>query len=379
MKTHHDYWTIDKLIENINKIEFPEFQREPTVWTLDKKQRLIDSILRNFDISSIYFYEKENGGYDCIDGRQRINAILSYRGINESDEDHNKFNLKIENEIYYDEEKFEEADSKRFEKLNPLWKKKIGNYKLNIVFITDIEHDEELNLLFLRLQIASVLNAGEKLKAMTGDIRDWIFHEIVNHNFFKKIAIPNRRYAKQQVAAQIALNVFSKRDSGTFRRSRYVDLQDFFKQYNKFNNKDNELVSEIKKRMDILSKYFGEKLKYINNRAIAVSICLYVSNLIDQNKQQEITKFADFIVMLLKTIKWQIPKGVKMSPAYYDLLQFQTNITQAAGEKTAIEKRHDFIDRYFYHYKKEGSIIGDAEYKKETGQDPSKARDQIKL
>ncbi|HZX48541.1 MAG: hypothetical protein A2Z47_05855 [Thermodesulfovibrio sp. RBG_19FT_COMBO_42_12] len=379
MRTEHNYWTIDELRKNINKIEYPEFQREPTVWRLDKKMRLIDSILRNFDISSIYFYKKEHGGYDCIDGRQRINAILSYLGINDSDEDHNNFILNVENEIYSDEGLFDDVNDRKFDRLDDKWKKKIWDYQLNIVFITDTENDEELNLLFLRLQIASVLNAGEKLHAMTGDMRDWIFHEVVNHDFFKKINIPRRRYAKEQVAAQIALNAFSKRDNETFRRSRYVDLQDFFKQYNKFDKKDKYLISEIQKRMDMLSKYFGDKLTYISNRAIAVSVYLYASSLVDQKKEKDITLFAEFLVKLLKTMKWQIPKSVQMSPAYYDLLKLQTNIAQAAGEKTAIEKRHAFIDKYFYHYKKEGAIIGDAEYKKETGQDPSKARDKVKL
>ena len=46
-------WTIDQLVKNANIIDFPEFQREPSIWRLDKKQRLIDSILRGFDISSI--------------------------------------------------------------------------------------------------------------------------------------------------------------------------------------------------------------------------------------------------------------------------------------------------------------------------------------
>src|SRR3972149_3849177 len=102
MKTTHIYWTINELVKNTGKLDFPEFQREPTVWKLEKKQRLIDSILRDFDISSIYLYKKENGGYDCIDGRQRINAIWSFLGINGADEEHNGFNLKIENEIYND-------------------------------------------------------------------------------------------------------------------------------------------------------------------------------------------------------------------------------------------------------------------------------------
>lgn len=376
MKTEHKNWTILELREKISKIEFPEFQREPTVWGLQKKQLLIDSIFREFDISSIYFYKKGRDSYDCIDGRQRINAILSYLGINDADEDHNAFNLKIENEIYSDKGRFDEVNTKRFERLDKEWQEKIYSYKLNIVFISEIENedDEQLNLLFLRLQIASVLNAGEKLHAMKGGMRDFIFHDICDHQFFKKISIQNRRYAKEQIAAQIALNSFSLRDYGTFHRTRYIDLQDFFKQYNKLTSDDKSLIEKIRKNFDIISENFGEKLKAISNRAISVSIYLFINELIEQNKKSEIKEFIKFFIKFLKTLKWQLPKGVTMDKEYYDLLKFQTSISQAAGEKSAIEKRQDFLSDYFYYFKKENMIKGDKEYKKATGKDPEKER-----
>ena len=82
MKKENQQWSIATLQEKIDDIEFPEYQREPTVWDLDRKRKLIDSILRNFDIASIYLYKREDGNYDCIDGRQRINAIISFLGLN---------------------------------------------------------------------------------------------------------------------------------------------------------------------------------------------------------------------------------------------------------------------------------------------------------
>src|ERR1035441_9188824 len=97
-KEHAPIWTVDDLVKHLGKIEFPEFQREATVWKLEKKQRLIDSVLRDFDIASIYLHKKEDGKFDCIDGQQRINALWSYLGINAADED-NQFHLKITNEI----------------------------------------------------------------------------------------------------------------------------------------------------------------------------------------------------------------------------------------------------------------------------------------
>lgn len=386
MKTIHKYWKISELIENTGKLDFPEFQREPTVWKLEKKQRLIDSILRDFDISSIYLYKKKNGGYDCIDGRQRINAIWSFLGINGADEEHNGFNLKIENEIYNDGGKFGSIDSLRYSTIDNhadqeirKWAQRIRDYKLNIVEITDIENDEELNLLFLRLQIASVLNAGEKLHAMTGDMRDSIFLDVSKHAFFDKISVPARRFVKEQIAAQIVLNEFSKRDERTFHRSRYVDMQDFLKTYSKFKPEDKVTIRSIKERLDKTSKHFGDKLRYIHNRAIAVSVYLFVSHLIQQNKENEIDQFVQFFEMFLRTLKWQLPKGVQMHSTYHKLLEFQTNITQAAGEKSAIERRHDFLDKYFYYYKQNNAIDGDDKYIQDTDIQPETERRKVRL
>jgi hypothetical protein len=44
-----------------------------------------------------------------------------------------------------------------------------------------------------------------------------------------------------------------------------------------------------------------------------------------------------------RTLKCQIPKGLIMDQAYHYLLDFQTCVTQAAGEKYAIRNRHEFL------------------------------------
>ncbi len=380
MNTKHLIWKISDLRENVTKIEFPEFQREPTVWRLDKKERLIDSILREFDISSIYFHKRKDGAFDCIDGRQRINAIYSYIGINGSDPDHNNFNLRMQNEIYDDLEIFKEVDGKRYERLPEDWKAKFDNYKLNIVLVSDLREDEEMNLLFLRLQIASVLNAGEKLHAMTGEMRDFIFDDLVKSEFFNKIAIPERRFARQQVAAQIVLNVFGRKLEGTFKRSRFTDLQEFLKQYSEFSIDDKMIIKEIKENVDIINKNFNRNLKFIKNRALTVSVYLFASDLIKVNKESEISIFADFFKKFLRTLKWQIPLGPKIDPAYYDILSFQTNISQAAGERGAIEKRHSSLHDYYNYYKENnGKIKGDVEYKKNTRLEPETQRAKIRI
>lgn len=379
MKKTNYALSIKELIDKINLIEFPEFQREPTVWKLIKKQRLIDSILRDFDIAPFYLFKKHDKTFDCIDGRQRINAILSFLGKNILDNDDNNFHVKITNEIFYDEHKFDDILDKRFSNFPEKWKNKFENYRINIVEIDKVDNEEELNLLFLRLQLGAILNAGEKLHAMTGDMRDYIFHDLSKHAFFQGIKIPYRRFAREQVAAQITLNFFSKRESGNFQKSRFIDLQDFFKERSKFQVQDKKYTSEIDKILDITEKSFAGNLEYISNRALAVSIFLFISDLVDTKKQNLIARFVEFVFKFLKTLKWQLPKGVTMDKEYYDLLKFQTSISQAAGEKSAIEKRHDFLNEYFYYFNKEGMIKGDKEYKKKTAKDPDEERQEVEI
>ena len=379
MKKINSTWTIEDLRNRKGVIEFPEYQREPTVWNLQKKQRLIDSILRAFDIAPVYLFKKDDGTYDCIDGRQRINAILSYLGENEVDTADNAFHLRMANEIFDDADLFRDVIDKRFSSLSKGRKKKILDYEINVIEIDGVENEEELNLLFLRLQLGSILNAGEKLHAMTGDMRDYIFYGIGKHDVFQQIRIPYRRYAREQVAAQIALNFFSKRKNGEFHRSRYLDLQEFFKEQNKLCAEDKTLTEDVEVVLNKIRDHFQDKLRLIGNRAIAVSVFLFVSELIQREKEDEIAQFVDFFVKFMQTLKWQISKAVQMDEPYYDLMKFQTHVTQAAGEKYAIQNRHEFWREYFYYFRTENAIKGDKEYLEKTGRLPDGERDNIQL
>jgi hypothetical protein len=383
MNKSNEHWTIKQLFKRMHLIEFPEYQREPNVWNLEKKQRLIDSILRDFDIASIYLFKKEDAtygyAYDCIDGRQRINAILSYLEENKRDKEDNGFHLTMANEIYDDLGRFGEVNNKRFKNLPREWQDRIWNYPINVVEIDHVENEEELNLLFLRLQLGQILNAGEKLHAMTGEMRDYIFNDIGRHDFFKGIRIPYRRYAREQVAAQIALNYFSRKETGQYHRSRYIDLQEFFKERSRLSKNDSKLTDEIRQKLDMVCQYLKDELYLVGNRAIAVSLFLFVSELIDQSRENEIAQFAEFLVKFMKTLKWQIPKGVQMDAAYHYLLDFQTYVTQAAGEKYAIQNRHDFLSKGFYYYKRKKAIEGDDKYFEHTGGKADEEREKVKL
>src|SRR5258705_12023868 len=65
----------------------PPYQRRGDIWTLEKKQLLIDSILNDYDIPKLYFHtisrkqrvaDGTEFDYAIIDGRQRLQTIWSF-------------------------------------------------------------------------------------------------------------------------------------------------------------------------------------------------------------------------------------------------------------------------------------------------------------
>lgn len=58
----------------------PEFQRLFR-WSAEKKANLIESILIDIPIPSIFTYEKEDGTWELIDGLQRISTIFEFFGV----------------------------------------------------------------------------------------------------------------------------------------------------------------------------------------------------------------------------------------------------------------------------------------------------------
>ena len=72
------------------------YQRK-LVWTLEEKQKLIDSILRKYPIPAILIAERESepGTYEIIDGLQRLHAIMSFIETRYTSIDGFLFNLQF--------------------------------------------------------------------------------------------------------------------------------------------------------------------------------------------------------------------------------------------------------------------------------------------
>jgi hypothetical protein len=60
----------------------PGFQRD-SVWTLSDRKKLVQSLLQNYPIPSVFLYRQSENGklrYDVIDGKQRLETVLMFQG-----------------------------------------------------------------------------------------------------------------------------------------------------------------------------------------------------------------------------------------------------------------------------------------------------------
>jgi hypothetical protein len=53
------------------------YQRK-LVWTLEEKQKLVESVLRKYPIPAILLAERDTGDYEVIDGLQRLHSLMSF-------------------------------------------------------------------------------------------------------------------------------------------------------------------------------------------------------------------------------------------------------------------------------------------------------------
>ena len=168
----------------------PDFQR-PAVWSLQQKQLLIDSILREYDIPKMYWRKLSSNPdkFDVVDGQQRLRAIWDFVD--------GKFSLPS-NDALIDGMN---AAGCNYDVLPDDLRIRFDTYSLDVVVLEDTDEDE-VREMFLRLQNGTSLKAQEKRNAMPGKMRDFV-KSLTEHPFFERVNFTNSRFAHDHVAAQM--------------------------------------------------------------------------------------------------------------------------------------------------------------------------------
>jgi Protein of unknown function DUF262 len=181
----------------------PPYQRMSDVWTLEKRQLLIDSILNGYDIPKIYFHKfskpKTISGatfeYAIIDGKQRLESLWKF--INGE--------FALGDDFEYIREPTTRAAGLNYNELGqrfPRLKIRFDSSSLSIMMV-ETDDEELIEEMFSRLNEAVPLSAAEKRNAFGGSMPVQI-RAIAGEPFFKqKVPFTNSRYRHYDLAAKM--------------------------------------------------------------------------------------------------------------------------------------------------------------------------------
>lgn len=212
-----DIETIVTRIERKDLDLQPEFQRGE-VWSKAKKQRLIDSILREWHIPPVHVIELlESRKQEVLDGQQRLAAIRDFvRG-----------EFVIDGEIPPTDTDIAALAGKRYRDLPDDWKRRFNQFTIRVFRIVDYRTEEPAEL-FFRLNQPSSLTAAEQRNAFFGPVREQIKKlvlELEVRGVDKRVlGFSNSRMAYDDVLARVCLTVRRKSVSEKITASDLVDL-----------------------------------------------------------------------------------------------------------------------------------------------------------
>lgn len=234
--------TVWGLYRQKDRIEMdPLYQREGDLWSREKKQLLIDTIINGFDVPKMYLHKfslpkEANGGiydYAVIDGKQRLNAVWGFID--------GEFDLG--NNIDYIRDQSIDLRGLTYASLatkHPEIKQDFDSWSMDVVAIQtdDLELIEDL---FSRLNEAMPLNAAEKRNAYGGPL-PVIVRNIAGLPFFTaRVPFTNNRYRHYDVAAKMLLASYF--DGVVDTKKVYIDQ--FFDRARHF---DQQQIADINNR-----------------------------------------------------------------------------------------------------------------------------------
>ena len=184
------------------------------------------------------------------------------------------------------------------------------------------------------------MNSGERLMAISGDIKEKI-KKFSTHPFFKKkVTLANKRYAYFTVCAQLTFleingvaNLSMPNLEEMIRRNENLQSAGLIVK---------SKLAKIKKVFDAMKVMFPDRCPYLKNRATLVSFYLLVSDLVDRIELCTIqAKLQKFFATFMKELNAEVSKGVKAEDA--QLINYQSAVTQGADKQKTINLRKSIL------------------------------------
>ena len=174
-------FTVNSVIDKINRGKVnlrPSYQRE-YVWTVRTASKLVESLILNIPIPTMFFHETQSGKLEVVDGKQRLTSIWSF--IQGKFPDGSPFKL-TGLEVY------EDLNGKTFTDLHERFQETILDYPLNVHTISRSSQPDFVFEVFERLNMgATQLNEQELRNCIYQGMYTDLLEDLVQNEHLLKI------------------------------------------------------------------------------------------------------------------------------------------------------------------------------------------------
>ncbi|MHB8322939.1 MAG: GmrSD restriction endonuclease domain-containing protein [Candidatus Dormibacteria bacterium] len=190
----------------------PSYQREGHVWSLERQQLLIDSVLNRFEIPQIYLHRLQPPKFEAtgtlmyavVDGRQRLETIWDFADgrfrlasdFALLDEEPNPTELDVGVAGRYGGMSFSDLEVQA-----PHLVYRFSDYLLPVAFI-DTEDEQLIEELFFRLNEGVPLTPAEK-RNRGFLLKDQVFPLVRTHEVLAIVKFPNRRQSHEDLLLRL--------------------------------------------------------------------------------------------------------------------------------------------------------------------------------
>lgn len=317
----------------------PWYQRRGDVWTREKKQLLIDSILNEFDIPKLYFHdlskvnpEPDDSQYDyaIIDGRQRLETIWEFMDDR----------FPLDSEFRYLADESVQAGDLTYSDLAskyPKLKIRFDSFTLPIICIEtdDIDLIEDM---FSRLNEAVPLSSAEKRNAIGGEMAEAI-RDVAEHGFFTEcVRFGNKRYQYREVAARLLFIEYCLKNKERLIDTKKPYLDAMVRDLKNSEVEADELRILCNTTLDVLKDIFAPKDDLLRSQSVIPVIYLLAREANNAGKVEVIdrgglVRFFRSVADNRRTAEMDIAK------ANFELLEFDRMSQQGTNDAASIRER----------------------------------------
>jgi hypothetical protein len=318
----------------------PIYQRKGEVWTLEKKQLLIDSILNDYDLPKLYFHllsqeqkAEFNGQYDyaLVDGRQRLEAIWEFI--------EDKWSLDVEFEYFADPSL--KVGGLRYGDLAisyPQLKVLFDSFNLPIVLV-ETEDVDLIEDMFSRLNEAVPLNAAEKRNALGGPMAQAI-REVAEHSVFRdKVRFANKRYQHREVSARLLFIEYSLEKSGRLYDTKKPYLDNLVKIYREHDQMEAQpFIDKVVQVLNVMNNIFVQNDELLRTQSSIPVLYLVIKSAAENGNIAKVTR-AGLTAFFARIVENRQKAEHDITQAEFEFLEFERLSQQGTNDAASIRER----------------------------------------